>query len=108
MMQSVTQFGYFPGVASHSLGRFSSMAASCTTLSPADRTSRAKGAEVFNSLNVRWWALLPEIAIDIMNVPSSRVWNATLERYIARPVVFSEMTVVVDLPIPFGASDEQA
>jgi hypothetical protein len=31
-----------------------------------------------------------------------------LERYIARPVVFSEMTVVVDLPIPFGASDEQA
>ena len=29
-----------------------------------------------------------------------------LERYIAWPVVFSEMTVVVDLASPFGVSDE--
>lgn len=107
MMQSVTQFGY-------SLGKqatpWAALLDGCKLqhLKPSRPHISTKGAEVFNSLNVRWWALLPEIAIDIMNVPSSRVWNATLERYIARPVVFSEMTVVVDLPIPFGASDEQA
>jgi hypothetical protein len=69
----------------------------------ASRANRTTKRRRGNSLNVRWWALLPEMTIDIITSIIPR-----LERYIARPVVFLRMTVVVDLPIPFGAPDEQA
>ena len=59
-------------------------------------------------LDVRWLELLPKIIVDFQNVRlisvhAELLQSEGLERHIAKPVVFSEMTVVVAPPFSWSA-----
>jgi hypothetical protein len=63
-------------------------------------------------LDVCWLELLPKIIADIAERTIDLSSHGTptmrgLERHITKPVVFSQMTVVVAPPYFLGASDEQ-
>jgi hypothetical protein len=58
-------------------------------------------------LGVRWLELPPKIIVDVRLISVHAEQSEGLERHIARPVVFLEMTVVVAPPHFLGAADEQ-
>jgi hypothetical protein len=57
-------------------------------------------------LDVRWLELPPKIIVDVRLISVHAEQSEGLERHIAQPVVFLEMTVVV-APYFLGAADEQ-